>query len=261
MLRGEEKRPTETGRGIDGAEWLSERGWPRPAKMLDMGFSPEVQSRLLSASGGNCANPACRNNLFAEHDGKFAKIADMAHIIASSPRGPRGNGDIPETERDTYENAVLLCPNCHRLIDNRKLEGAYDTEELRRWKHDREREVNEATGTPEYATRDELVAEIQRLLRENKAIWETVGPGGPEGQKVMSGTVGQWKRQRLGTIIPNNWRILALARKNEDHLTSEELGALAEFRVHADAFAYNAVADQPVEGQPQFPISMSRAFE
>lgn len=237
------------------------QGSPSRAKMSLVGFGSDVERKLLGASGLRCANPACRDRLLVERDGKVATVADMAHIIASSSGGPRGDEAVPPSERDAYENAVLLCPNCHRLVDNRKMTETYDEVELRRWKQQREKEVEEASGTPTYDTREELIEEIRRLLRENKASWQAVGPGGPEGEKVNPGTVGQWKRQSIETVIPNNWRILALGRRNAGHLTKEELEALAEFRVHVDGFAYNAIAEEPVEGQITFPDSMALLFE
>ncbi len=182
----------------------------------------------------------------------------MAHIIGKSEDGPRGDAELPADRRDTYENAVLLCPNCHTLVD--ELPDLYPPETLVEWKVQRAREVRGSAGTPHDLDREELIALIQRLLRENYAIWSTVGPDGPDRGKPQSPLVGQWRRQLRETVIPNNWRIIALAEHNEDTLTKEELGAIADFRLHTDALAYNTLADRPVEGQPRFPESMQRYF-
>jgi hypothetical protein len=183
----------------------------------------------------------------------------MAHIIARSQTGPRGESELGPDERDVYDNALLLCPNCHTEVD--EFPQVFPPDLLRKWKADREREIAEGTETPRYEDRDPLVSEIRRLLRANRAVWSTVGPGGAEGEKALSRTVGQWRRQLRETIVPNNLRVLALGRHNEQLLTQEELDALAEFRVHADALAYNALADQPIEGQTRYPESMQRCFD
>ncbi len=223
-----------------------------------MGFSRDDERALLANSGGRCCNPACRKNLLVEHDGRRATIAEMAHIIARSKAGPRGEHDLDPDERDVYDNALLLCPNCHDEVD--EFPDTFPPDLLHKWKADRERQIAEGTETPCYDDRDALVSEIRHLLRENHAIWLTVGPGGPEGEKTQARTVGQWRRQLQETIVPNNWRVLALGRHNQKLLTQEELNALAEFRVHADALAYNALADEPVEGQIRYPESMQQHF-
>ncbi|HXS33277.1 MAG TPA: HNH endonuclease [Solirubrobacterales bacterium] len=223
-----------------------------------MGFSRDDERALLANSGGRCCNPACRKNLLIEYEGRRATIAEMAHIIARSKTGPRGECDLDPDERDIYDNALLLCPNCHTEVD--EFPDTFPPDLLRTWKTGREREVAEGTETPRYENRNTLMNEIRRLLRNNHAIWSTVGPGGPEGGKAQAQTVGQWRRQLRETIVPNNWRVLALGRHNEQLLTQDELHALAEFRVHADALAFNALADQPVEGQIRYPESMQRHF-
>lgn len=43
----------------------------------------------------------------------------MAHIIAKSENGPRGN-NLPED--NTYDNLILLCPNHHKTVDKNPLE-------------------------------------------------------------------------------------------------------------------------------------------
>jgi hypothetical protein len=41
----------------------------------------------------------------------------MAHIVASSDDGPRGDESVSDTERNRYENLILLCPNHHEEVD------------------------------------------------------------------------------------------------------------------------------------------------
>ncbi len=42
----------------------------------------------------------------------------MAHIVASSDAGPRGDPSFPSSDRNKYENLILLCPNHHKEIDS-----------------------------------------------------------------------------------------------------------------------------------------------
>jgi hypothetical protein len=42
---------------------------------------------------------------------------EMAHIVAKSPDGPRGDRSLTPEEREDYSNKILLCPNHHTMID------------------------------------------------------------------------------------------------------------------------------------------------
>ena len=44
-------------------------------------------------------------------------LAEMAHIIAQKPDGPRGESTLSPKERDSHKNLILLCPDHHTLID------------------------------------------------------------------------------------------------------------------------------------------------
>src|SRR5205823_1712220 len=75
---------------------------------------------LWSRAGGLCAFPDCRQILvrFSKTNSEIYQIGEMAHLIARSIKGPRGEGPLAESARDTYENHILLCPTCHTEIDN-----------------------------------------------------------------------------------------------------------------------------------------------
>lgn len=236
------------------------RSCARGTTLARMGFSTDTERKLLAMSGGHCARPDCRKSLFPEEGETIVTVAEMAHVIGRSSRGPRGESSLPESERDSYENAVLLCPDCHDRIDKAKLTNTYTAEVLLGWKHDREQEVEQATGVPRYPTREQAIAGIGELLAHNRAIFIQVGPGGAQFEDPFSPSVTEWRRQLRQLIVPNNWRVIALARSNREHLTIEERQAIAELRVHADALALNALAVRPHEGAPRYPESMVRCF-
>ena len=56
----------------------------------------------------------------------------IAHIEAHSDNGPRANPDLPQQDRDLYDNLILLCPTHHVLVDNQA--NTYTVEMLRTWK-------------------------------------------------------------------------------------------------------------------------------
>jgi hypothetical protein len=63
----------------------------------------------------------------------------MAHIIAHSDEGPRGDPAFPEKERNRYPNLILLCPNHHEEIDAEP--ERYDVAVLQAMKEDHEESV------------------------------------------------------------------------------------------------------------------------
>jgi hypothetical protein len=69
--------------------------------------------------------------------GKAALLGEMAHIVAQSEGGPRGNYSLPLSERDGYENLILLCPNDHARIDNNVEEWPVDRIRAEKLKHER----------------------------------------------------------------------------------------------------------------------------
>lgn len=88
-----------------------------------------IRLKLWVKSAGRCQFKGCnkpvwRNELTLSE----ANFADVAHIIGSSKKGPRGNEDSDKLQTD-YENLMLLCKNCHKEIDF--FEERYGVELLR----------------------------------------------------------------------------------------------------------------------------------
>jgi len=45
-----------------------------------------------------------------------------AHIVSAKADGPRGDDPLPLNQRDTYENTLLACANCHHGIIDKDVE-------------------------------------------------------------------------------------------------------------------------------------------
>ena len=82
-----------------------------------MRTSPSVATikRLFAASGGRCSFPGCTVELL--HD--RGTIAEISHISAASPGGPRYDSSLSDDQRRSCENLIILCPTHHALIDER----------------------------------------------------------------------------------------------------------------------------------------------
>lgn len=93
---------------------------------------------LWGLAAARCSYPNCRiecvipgNNL-----DKAAMIGKIAHIVAHSENGPRGDPSFPVEKIDSYDNLVLLCSNHHDLVDAQF--NTFTTQDLRNWKNDHE---------------------------------------------------------------------------------------------------------------------------
>jgi hypothetical protein len=72
--------------------------------------------RLFAESGNQCAFPRCSAPLIDAASGVV--VADVCHIKAASPDGPRYDPRQPDLERHGYDNLVALCLAHHRVIDD-----------------------------------------------------------------------------------------------------------------------------------------------
>ena len=67
---------------------------------------------LWAYSGGLCGFPDCPVICVqpANDNDLSTTIGQIAHIEAHSDNGPRANPDLPQQDRDLYDNLILLCP-------------------------------------------------------------------------------------------------------------------------------------------------------
>jgi hypothetical protein len=97
---------------------------------------------LFGLSGMYCAFLTCNERLAAlETIGDRTEVLGfVAHIVAHSDDGPRGDASFPAALRDKYDNLVLLCGHHHTLVD--KQPNTYSVDDLRRWKRQTESRVS-----------------------------------------------------------------------------------------------------------------------
>lgn len=77
---------------------------------------PSLQTikRLFAQAGRCCAFPGCPTPIVGENG---AIIGEICHIRARNAGGERYDSGQKETERQGYDNLLLLCPTHHRTID------------------------------------------------------------------------------------------------------------------------------------------------
>ncbi|MDP8208045.1 MAG: hypothetical protein P9L92_15380 [Candidatus Electryonea clarkiae] len=92
--------------------------------------------RLHTLSRNQCAAPDCTHSLIAR-DGETI-ISKICHIEAASKDGARWNPDMTDDERRHFDNLILLCDECHCIIDNKENEAKYPVSLLKKWKKEHE---------------------------------------------------------------------------------------------------------------------------
>lgn len=112
--------------------------------------TPSTVKQLFALSGNKCASPKCNNNLSKAG----VVLGEICHIEAAETKGPRYNADSNDEYRRSFENLILLCESCHKIIDN-KIED-YSTHIITEWK--KQHELNFESNTFKIA--DTLVERI-----------------------------------------------------------------------------------------------------
>jgi hypothetical protein len=218
----------------------------------------EADSKLLwGRAAGLCSNPLCRSDLTAILEkSKSYNVGEMAHIIAKSEDGPRGESGGGS---DRYENLILLCPTCHRHID-KSPDGTFTIEQLRQWKKDHESAIRAQFTNIIFDDLKALKGEVSKLLLENRLLWEELGPQSKSAQDDPGSNLYEvWSFRKLDTIIPNNQRIVNLIESNIKLLPQAEHRAFLWFKIHASSFEENQYGR--LDRYLTFPDEFREAFE
>lgn len=117
--------------------WMSE-----PSKeflvlaMVDMMptyFSPDVVRRVHANTGPDCSAPFCRRQVTF---GEGVLTGELAHIYGHGQGSARSELMPEGYDPHCYDNAILLCRVCHKMID--RCPGLYPPELIFAWKRDAE---------------------------------------------------------------------------------------------------------------------------
>lgn len=106
----------------------------------------EIKLKLWVLSGGrcefrNCNESVLHDNLTYQED----NFAHMAHIIADSPDGPRGEKELSLEMAKDFDNLMLVCLKHSKLIDGKNREK-YSIEDLQQQKKEHEARISRQTA-------------------------------------------------------------------------------------------------------------------
>jgi hypothetical protein len=218
----------------------------------------EADGKLLwGRAAGICSNPSCKADLTSIlQEPNSYNVGEMAHIIARSEDGPRGESGGGS---DKYANLMLLCPTCHRHIDKAP-DGTYTVEQLDKWKRDHESAIRHRMSEAIYENITELKGEVAKLLMQNRIIWEQYGPESSIARKDPgSNSYKIWNYRKLDTVIPNNQKINNMIEANIKLLNADDYKSFLLFKNHATSFEANQYCR--VSSYALFPAEFSEKFQ
>lgn len=181
--------------------------------MVSRYIEEAVKRKLYAESMGRCMNPSCQRELFC----KNGDIIEKAHIDSYC-----------ETADNSFENLVLLCPNCHTEFDKNH---AFTPEEVLGWKKTRRAEL-ERFFSKKYETFEDLKKEVAPLLQENKTIYE---------RYYLNDNKAMWDKFEC-KILVNNRKLKALFLANASLIqrhrekSYSNLAYVQSFIAHVDEF-------------------------
>jgi hypothetical protein len=106
----------------------------------------KVRFHVWLHAGGRCQYPGCNEPLWKDTlTLQKMNRAYLAHIVADSVDGPRGDAVLSNQLKADASNIMLLCDMHHRLIDKVPV-VEHTTEVLRQYKHDHEERIERQTS-------------------------------------------------------------------------------------------------------------------
>ena len=104
-----------------------------------------IRCILWGRAAGRCEFAGCNQPVSWHRETKeTANIAEAAHIIGLSEDGPRGEEELSDELAQDLSNLMLLCRNCHKLIDAER--DQYPVARLRKMKQDHEERIELVTS-------------------------------------------------------------------------------------------------------------------
>lgn len=159
---------------------------PKSPVVLARKVPEKIQRMLWGLTAGRCEFAGCNKDLLLHSvtliEGNFAQVA---HVVAFSEDGPRGQDGERSADVHDLANLMLLCPECHKLIDDHPTEFTRKT--LETYKHDHEDRIRHvASFGPDLKT---TVVEVKALIAGQPVdipishVYDAVAPRWPTDRR------------------------------------------------------------------------------
>lgn len=203
---------------------------------MSRNISTKVERRICAESMGRCMNPECKVELFKDS----GDIMEKAHIIPYC-----------DTKDNSYENLIILCPNCHTNFDKN---SAFSIGEVEKWKQIRKAEF-ERFFSKEYDTFEDLKSEVAPLLSHNQEIFENYYS---ENQRDLWGIFEGMillNNRIIRNILKNNTKLI----QNHSQESYSNLAIVQKFMLHIDEFEATRLSKEKIR-HVLFPSEINSLF-
>lgn len=220
----------------------------------------ETVVRLIAAGAGWCYKPDCSTGSlwYVVDEQTTVKLAEVAHMIAAGGEGPRADPEATEDQLTHFNNLLLLCPNCHTIVD--RAPETFTLHVIQEWKTAHETRLRQFLGITRYKHRVDLNHAVSVLLTENRSYWQHYGPESEGAERITSNRVAGWRRNVVEEIIPNNLKIRRIIHENMHLLSKEEQLVVSAFNIHAQGLMDRHLLGL-VSDAPRFPKKMNDIFD
>lgn len=197
------------------------KGWlARLSAIAGRNAEPPAKIKQLVGclAGWHCQFDGCGENLYTSSTpGSNGNYSYFAHIVASSPDGPRGDKDKSSKLAQDPQNLMLLCDKHHRLID-RIAADRYPASLLNEMRSNNIAEVARILGTLKFAVAQPIIVthgiEGQGGVIDEKLIQEAMWL-----EKLRPVDIKNRHFMKLGNISSSNnpayWSNCFQALKND----------------------------------------------
>ncbi|MEM6719181.1 MAG: SAVED domain-containing protein [Bacteroidota bacterium] len=194
----------------------------------------KVRIQVWTEAAGRCQFNNCNRPLwYNELTLSKRNFSEMAHIIGSSEKGPRGGDQSEELAKDP-DNIMLMCDRCHKEIDDTELRKLYSVERLKAMKKEHTNRVRMLLDQPSKKTRPLiLTSDIgkQQTMFGNRSISNAILPNYPD--KISE----DWFRIDIGSFDRKNINHWNIAKEKIDESMESIERAISSGRVdHLSVF-------------------------
>ena len=146
-------------------------------------FSRSTVATLAKRAANQCSNPDCRAITSGPADSadKSVNVGEAAHIYGANPGSARYDEVMLPAQRSSITNAIWLCGNCHKLVDDDS--SHYPAGLLFEWQREHERIIGLQVGKASANLRSryekrhlqrfgEISYAAERLIIEKGPYWE-----------------------------------------------------------------------------------------
>ena len=180
-------------------------------------FKQAVITTLGKRAGYICSNPDCRVRTVGPADAPMStvNVGEAAHIYGANHGSARYKADMVSSDRSAISNAIWLCGNCHKLIDDDEMR--FPAGLLFEWQHEHRRVIAEGVGKAGADLRrryeDRHLEEFgklsylaERILLEKGELWE-YRLTSEVLRFEMAPILRRWDALRRGLYVQRNVRI------------------------------------------------------